>query len=528
MARCTFLEKSKIMKKTFSLIVAIITLLSCADDDNGNFQIENQNPDNFTVQPGQITDTSSLLTWDSVSDPDGDTVTYAVFLGENQITSQLSTTQFLLEGLSEQTSYSGKVVADDGNNGFTESNFSFTTLGTSIEIGISWQKSLGGSQDDVAYKIIQTTDLGFIVAGSTGSNDGDVSNNNGNTDCWIVKLDASGNIEWEISLGGSNNETVHDIKQTADGGYIVGAFSSSNDGDISVNNGMRDFWIIKLDSAGNINWSTTVGGSSDDILEAIIETSDGSLVAVGFTSSDKYGVNGQSDAFIVKLDNTGELLWQTNLGGSLRDIAFSIDETTDLGYILAGYTEVSSNNREMWLIKLNENGGFEWDKEYGGSENEEAVSIQQTTDSGYIIGGYSTSDDGDIVENKGGRDAVIIKTDQNGNIIWQKAYGGSQSEGFNEVRQTNDGGYICIGGSSSNDLDIENNSGAYDFWIVKTSSNGEIVWQQNLGGEGNDTGYSIKETNDGGFIAAGYWYTNITGNGEGTTGDDNYWVIKLN
>ena len=386
---------------------------------------------------------------------------------------------------------------------------------------------MGGSQDDIAYKVIQTNDMGYIIAGSTESDDGDVSENNGNTDCWIIKLDPLGNLQWETSIGGSNNERIHDIQQTEDGGYIVGAFSASNDGDVQGNNGMRDFWIVKLDASGGITWKTRAGGNKDDILEAIIETSDGAFVAVGFTSSDDFDVSGQSDAWVVKLDASGEFLWETNLGGDQRDLAFSIDETSDQGYILAGYTETDTNKRDMWVFKLDEDGNFQWERMYSGSDDEEATSIQQTNDGGYIIGGYSVSNDGDIEENKGGRDAIIIKTDQTGNILWKKVIGGSKSEGINEIKQTNDGGYIAAGGSNSNDIDIENNNGAFDFWVLRLQSNGEMIWQQNIGGEGDDIAFSVQETEDGGFIAAGYWYTNITGNGEGTTGDDNYWIIKL-
>ncbi len=516
-------------KNNFLHLFVIITLviISCNNDDETITLLQNENPGSFSVEVTDITDSSALLTWDSAIDPDGDVVTYTVFLEETEVQSEIQETVFLLEGFIEQTSYSGKVVASDGENGTSESSFTFTLDNSSNEVNIAWQKSLGGTGNDEAYSIWQTNDQGYIVAGSSESDDGNVSGNNGNKDCWIVKLDSQGDIEWETNIGGSNNETVHDIAQTADGGFIVGAFSSSSDGDVSGNNGMRDFWIVKLNGSGSIEWENNIGGSSDDILESIIQSSDGGYVAVGFSSSDEFDVSGQSDAWIVKLNASGVFQWETNLGGSQRDIAFSVDQTTDQGFIIAGYTETGDNKRDMWIAKLDAIGNFSWENSFVGTENEEAESIEQTSDGGYIISGYSGSNDGDIGENKGGNDAVIIKTDMAGNMQWKKIFGGTRSEGISDIHQTNDGGYIAIGSSSSNDVDVTDNNGATDFWILRLQSNGDIVWQKNLGDEGDDYAFSIQETSDGGFITAGTWYTNIMGSGEGTTGDFDYWVIKL-
>ncbi|NMH89144.1 fibronectin type III domain-containing protein [Flavivirga algicola] len=516
------------MNKTLILITLMTLWASgCGNDDNGDLQIQNQNPKDFSVEATEITNNSTLLKWSPATDPEGDVVTYTIFLEQNEVQSQLQTTEFLLENLVEETNYSGKVVASDGKNGASESTFSFTTTETiNSEIAIAWQKSLGGTLDEEAYSIRQTNDLGYIVVGASESNNGDVGGNKGNKDCWVVKLDSQGVIQWETNIGGTNNETAHDVQQTNDGGYIIGAFSSSNDGNVAGNHGMRDFWIVKLNASGNISWKRNLGGSKDDILEAIIETSNGEFVAVGYTSSDSFNVKGQSDAWIVKLDESGTLLWETNFGGSQRDLAFSVDETSDQGCIVAGYTETTDNKRDMLVIKLDNEGKHEWNKTYTGSENEEAASIQQTNDGGYIIGGYSKSSDGDIGKNNGANDALVIKTDNQGNIIWKKVLGGSKSDGVNDIKQTTDGGYIAAGSSTSDDLDVAENHGGADFWILRLQASGDLVWQQNLGGEGNDYAFSIEETKDGGFITTGSWYTNITGNGGGF-GDFNYWVIKL-
>ncbi|WP_299435737.1 fibronectin type III domain-containing protein [uncultured Aquimarina sp.] len=505
-----------------------LAIISCKNDDETITSLQNQNPEDFSVEATEITDNSALLTWNSAIDPDGDVVSYEIMLNGTEIASSITDTEYLLEELSPNINYNGSVIASDGNNGVFESTFTFTTNETiDTMVSIAWQKSLGGTSNDEAYSIWQTNDQGYIVAGSSESDDGNVSGNNGNKDCWIVKLDSQGTIQWETNIGGSNNDTVHDIKQTTDGGFIVGAFSSSSDGDVSANNGMRDFWIVKLNASGSIEWENNVGGSSDDILESIIQSSDGGYVAVGFSSSDQFDVSGQSDAWVIKLNASGVFQWETNLGGSQRDIAFSVDQTTDQGYIIAGYTETNDNKRDMWIAKLDATGDLSWEKSFVGTENEEAESIEQTSDGGYIIAGYSESNDGDIGENKGGNDAIIIKTDIAGNIQWKQTFGGSRSEGISDIHQTNDGGYIAIGNSSSNDEDVADNNGASDFWIIRLEPNGAIVWQKNLGDEGDDYAFSIQQTSDDGFIATGTWYTNITGSGEGTTGDFDYWVIKL-
>ncbi|KZS39625.1 hypothetical protein AWE51_08215 [Aquimarina aggregata] len=518
------------MKKNdflYAFILISLTIIGCNNDDETIAAPQNQSPKDFLVEVSQTTTNSALLKWSEAIDPDGDPVTYTVILEGNEIVTSITKTEYLLKELLPKTKYTGSVIALDGKNGESKNEFTVTT-NEIVDTGITtaWQKSLGGSSDDDGYVVIQTNDGGYLIGGTSESTDGNVTSNNGQKDCWVVKLDESGNIIWNVNFGGSGNETIHDLKQTTDGGYIVGAFSSSTDQDVSGNNGMRDFWIVKLDVSGNISWETNVGGNKDDILEAIIETSTGEYVAVGFTSSDQFDVNGQSDAWIVKLDQLGNVSWETNLGGPQRDLAFAIDQTTDQGYIIAGHTETGDNKRDIWIAKLNDEGGLDWEKTYSGSENEEATSVQQTIDGGYIVAGYSMSSDGDFLENNGGRDGVLIKTNNAGDMQWKKNIGGSGSDGINDIKETTDGGYIAVGSSNSSDLDVQENNGAFDFLILRLQSNGEIIWQKNLGGEGNDYAFSIEQTLDDGFITAGT-ISNIMGVGEGTVTDFNYWVLKL-
>ncbi len=346
-----------------------------------------------------------------------------------------------------------------------------------------WQKTLGGSADDKANSIRQTTDGGYIVAGSTSSSDGDVTGNHspGFNDCWIVKLDANGYILWQKTLGGFADDKANSIRQTTDGGYIVAGSTSSFDAGIN-----SDYLIAKLDASGNILWQKTLGGSADDKANSVRQTIDGSYIIAGTTSSndrDVTGNYGNSDYWIVKLDANGNMIWQKTLGGSSSDEANSIQQTKNGNYIVAGSTysndgKVTGNhgNSDYWIWKLDPTDlddttgpGDDPDaqKTFGGSLGDEANSIQQTVDSGYIVAGYANSNDGDIIGNHGGSDYWIMKLNANVNMVWQKTFGGTSNESANSIQQTTDGGYIVAGSTNSHDGDVTGNHGGYDYWIVK-------------------------------------------------------------
>jgi uncharacterized repeat protein (TIGR01451 family) len=412
-----------------------------------------------------------------------------------------------------------------------------SSFGFGQEVVIEWQKSLGGSLPDFANSIQQTTDGGYIVAGSSRSNDGDVTGNIGAQDFWVVKLDASGNISWQKSLGGSTNDILNSIQQTTDGGYIVAGQSNSNDEDVTgFNGGVWDYWVVKLDAVGNITWQTALGGSESDVAESIQQTTDGGYIVTGWSASnngDVTGGNGSFDFWVVKLDISGNISWQKTFGGSGFDVANSIQQTTDGGYIVAGYSQsidgdVTGNNggQDFWVVKLDATGNITWQKALGGSGNEVAYSIQQTTDGGYIVAGHSSSNDGDVTGNNGGNDNWVVKLDATGNITWQKSLGGTGIDEAESIQQTADGGYIVAGTSDSNDGDVTGNNGAQDFWVVNLDASGNIIWQKSLGGSGFDVANSIQQTTNGGYILAGYSQSN-DGDVTGNNGVEDYWVIKL-
>ncbi|MDR2352680.1 MAG: hypothetical protein LBF22_05860, partial [Deltaproteobacteria bacterium] len=340
---------------------------------------------------------------------------------------------------------------------------------------IEWQKSFGGSRD-AAHSIQITPDGGYIIAGHSFSNDGDVKVNHGKADVWIVKLDSQGSIQWQKSLGSSDNDVAFSIQITPDGGYIIAGYSSSNDGDVKGNHGERDAWIVKLDSQGSIQWQKLLGGSDVDVANSIQITSDGGYIIAGESYSndgDVKGNHGKADVWIVKLDSQGTIQWQKSLGGSEWDEANSIQITPDGGYIIAGHSksddgDVKGNhgNGDAWIVKLDSQGTIQWQKSLGGSEPDEANSIQITSDGGYIIACESFSNDGDVTGNHKRGGVWIVKLDSQGSIQWQKSLGRSNYEA-NSIQITSDGGYIIAGSNESKAGDVTGNHGKIDLWIVK-------------------------------------------------------------
>jgi len=328
--------------------------------------------------------------------------------------------------------------------------------------------------------IQQTSDGGYIVAGQTQSDDGDVSGYHGEGDAWVVKLNSTGSIEWQKCLGGTSGEGAYCIQQTEEGGYILAGPTTSNDGDVIGNNGSKDFWVVKINNIGSIEWQKCLGGTMDEYPNSIQQTSDGGYIVAGQTQSDDGDVSGNHgdwDMWIVKLNNTGDITWQKCLGGTEHERANNIQQTTDGGYIIAGHAlsndgDVSGNHGETdyWIVKIDDLGDNEWQKCLGGTSYESAESIQQTSDGGYIIVGSTDSDDGDVSGNNGFSDYWVVKINNLGDIEWQKCLGGTGQERARAIQQTTDEGHIIAGYTDSNDGDVNGNNGASDFWVVKLNN----------------------------------------------------------
>jgi len=426
--------------------------------------------------------------------------------------------------------------------------FSIFTINCFSQPTINWQKSFGGAQDELGYSIIQTNDRGYIIAGSTTSNDDDISGNHSiYSDFWIVKINNTGTLQWQKCYGGTNNEGATSIIQTTDGGYAITGYATSTDGDVTGNHGGEDYWVVKINSTGTIQWEKSYGGTGDDYANKIIQTYDGGYAIIGYSYSsdgDVTGNHGNGDCWLVKTDSAGTIQWQKCYGGSQLDQANSIVQTADSGYAIAGYTNssdgdvtgwhsgydvnLSSYTFDFWVIKTNMSGTIQWENCYGGSWYDEANAILQTSDGGYILAGETGSIDGDVTgDHANSNDDWVIKLDSTGTLQWEKCYGGSIGDWANSIIVDNGGGYVFAGTVNSNDGDVTGFHGDVDYWIVKIDTSGSIVWEECLGGSAGDEANAIIQTSDNGYAIAG-WSKSIDGEVTGNHGNWDYWIVKLN
>ncbi|MBA7576211.1 hypothetical protein ES708_18050 [subsurface metagenome] len=361
---------------------------------------------------------------------------------------------------------------------------------------VEWDKTFGGPDNDSAYSVQQTSDKGYIVAGNI--------DREGNSDFWLIKTDSNGNKEWDKTFGDSDRDYARSVQQTSDGGYILAGYTQS------FGAGGYDFWLIKTDLNGNKEWDKTFGGSESDKAYSVQQTLDEGYIVAGYTHS--FGA-GHSDFWLIKTDQNGNKVWDKTFGGSDNDYAYSVQQTSDKGYILAGDTKsFGAGGYDFWLIKTDQNGNKKWDKTFGGSNDDWTYSVQQTSDKGYILAGHTKS------FGAGNSDFWLIKTDSNGNKEWDKTFGGPEYDFALSVQQTSDKGYILAGHTQSF------GAGNYDAWLIKTDQKGNELWDKTFGGSKSDYAHSVQQTSDGGYILAGYtqsfgaggrdlWLVKLKGNG---------------
>lgn len=395
---------------------------------------------------------------------------------------------------------------ENSRGGFDYWVVKYKTNGT-----IQWSKTIGGAGDEGIGAINQTTDGGYILGGFSNSNiSGEkTENSRGNYDFWIVKLDKYGSILWDKTFGGSNDDILNCIQQTNDGGYILGGFSNSNiSGEKSENSrGDFDYWVIKLDADANIQWDKTIGGASDDELRSVEQVKDGGYILGGASYSNKSGEKteysrGAADYWIVRLDKNGLIKWDKTLGGNYQEFLYSIQQTKDGGFAGVGYSlsgisgEKTEGNRggyDYWVIKISRNGNLEWDKTIGGSGYEYNPALQLTYDGGYIITGESSSNiSGEKTENsKGGYDYWIVKLDSTHNIKWDKTIGGNLDDYLTSIKQFRPGRFLIAGLSTSGisgDKSIASRGGV-DLWITKLAEPIRPYKITSVNQESNISGY---------------------------------------
>ena len=362
-----------------------------------------------------------------------------------------------------------------------------TTSTSGIEVQ-SWSKTFGGVDGDEGDSVQQTLDGGYIITGWTYSFGAGIA------DLWLIKTDEQGNKLWDRTFGGANYDSGYSVQQTLDGGYIITGFTDSF--------GEDALWLIKTDDQGNMIWDRTFGGAYNEKSTSVQQTLDGGYIIMGGTHS--LGA-GSYDLWLIKTDDQGNKIWDRTFGGEEYDFCGSVQQTLDGGYIITGSTwSFGAGLADLWLIKTDGQGNKLWDRTFGGAEEDDGWSVQQTLDGGYIITGYTES------FGAGSNDLWLIKTDEQGNKLWDRTFGGARDEMSVSVQQTLDGGYIIMGSTDS--------FGA-DQWLIKTDEKGNKIWDRTFGGEDQDYGWSVQQTLDGGYIITGSTWSF----GEGLT---DLWLIK--
>lgn len=408
-----------------------------------------------------------------------------------------------------------------------------------------WDRSLGGTASDNMKDIRQTADGGYIMTGHSWSV---ISYTPPVTfqDIYVVKLSANGTKQWERRLG-SGAESVGSILQMSDGGYLLAGSSAANTGGDKTENskGEYDFWLVKLGADGTKLWDKTIGGPGIEGVTNCEPTADGGAIVGGVTFSGSGGdkespAYGYDDMWIVKVDANGSVQWEKTIGGNNMDVFKKVSPTPDGGYVVAGWTwsGISGNKtsalkgeEDYWIIKLNANGDIEWDKTIGGLSSDYLYSMEVTSDGGAILSGTTWSGPGgDKTDDKKGMTGYwIVKLASDGNIQWNKDLSSSASGGFVYILQMTDGSYISaadVGPPVDGDKTAVSKGGG-DFWLVKLDANGNKIWDTTFGGTEYESIRCFRRTSDNGFVLGG---VSVSGIGADKTeqafGSEDFWIVK--
>ncbi|RLD58530.1 MAG: hypothetical protein DRJ05_07885 [Bacteroidetes bacterium] len=388
-----------------------------------------------------------------------------------------------------------------------------------------WGSCFGGTEWDEGNSVIKN-DKGYLIYGSTESSDGNIEGHHGLSDAWLIQIDSVGNLLWTKSYGGTKGEYGEEILIADNNQYFLTGLGGSEDGDISYDpypNSM-DYWIVKIDSAGNIIWDKILGGTGIDWMRNAIVTNDGGVLSLGISTSDDGDISnphGSWDLWMVKLNNNGEKQWDMSLGGIGSEGGASVKQTDEGGFIVVGSTDGRGGGNydstcnyhgvgyyDVWVVKLDSSRNIEWQQCYGGTYGDGGLNIIETS-SGYIVLGTTMSNDGDVSGLNGppgpnseyGGDIWVFKIDKQGNLLWQNCLGGTYNDFARNIFSTSDGGFMIVGSTASDDGDVEGyhgiDTGIYDdVWLAKLDSLGNLTYQYCYGGGGRETIYRGVVQND--------------------------------
>lgn len=427
----------------------------------------------------------------------------------------------------------------------------------------AWDYDYGGNLWEDCNSAVETSDGGYLLGGYTSSTvtpGGDVSDPPLDGffpppdvgDYWIAKTDEEGLLQWDRRYGGNKQDRLWAAQETPDGGYIIGGTSNSDAGPqkSDANRGDEDYWIIKTDASGAIEWDHSYGSDSLDYFYSLLQTSDGGYLLGGISRSDmgaekSENHRGNFDLWVIKTDASGNVLWDQTIGGNGEERLNEMQETPDGHYVIAGSTASDRDNmdverdafggKDYWLIKIDSMAGDKiWEYRYGGSDEDEIQSFAQTQDGGFLLGGGSRSPITPMMKKEASQwvDFWIIKIDGLGTIEWEETFGGPELENCYSVKQNNIGNYL-LGGFSSSGVGPDKTEpnrgpiGTEDFWLLYLAPDGTKLWDKTLGGDSRDVLENLFQTQDGGYLLAGHSSSPASGD---KTSDNNglndFWIIK--
>lgn len=440
---------------------------------------------------------------------------------------------------------------------------------------ILWEKSYGGKHADYLFDVIPTPDYGFILAGSslskkTGNKSED---NRGDLDYWVWKMDEKGELDWQKSFGGSGQDMLQSVLLTGDGGFLLAGTSESEEGLDKKDKarGETDFWIIKLNAKGGEEWQKTIGGLGQEELNCVVKTKDGGFLLGGSSSSGISGDKlqngfGGMDYWVVKIDRKGAIVWQQAFGGRYNDELRSICISDDGGFLLGGNsnstdtgtkTQKNLGESDYWIIKIDKDGNEQWQKTIGGKDDDRLQVVYKTTEGNYLLGGNSNSESGNDKRssNQSGTDFWILKLDkETKEILWQETYNIAKTDILTSLIE-NDDKTILLGGYAQGETikkdkgkgirekalkqvqgeEPKMKKGTDDYVAIKIKENGEEIWRKDVGSDGQDILIKAIETRDGGYLMAGTSKSIMTSDGgikatgdkSSGKGSNDFWVVKL-
>ncbi len=398
---------------------------------------------------------------------------------------------------------------------------------TPEEIALNFQgttrsiTSIGGSKNESFQSVCASLDGGYVVAGFVQSNDGDIEGKVGDDfDFWVQKYNEEDTLEWEKFYGGTDVDKGYAIEATMDGGYILVGQSKSTDGDVPFNAGFDDIIIIKLDGQGNKQWGKNHGFFGSDKGYTVKQTLDGGYIIGGVldvTASNGLGNDRSAqtshaggDYWLIKLSANGDKEWRQYYGGSFTDTLNDIEVLEDGGYLLVGSSDSEdvdiSNNKgtyDIWVLKVASDSSLEWNKNYGGTQIESAYGIAKTREGNYVIVGDTRSNDVDISELNGNADMWMITINSNGTLLSEHTFGGVSFDTARSITPSATGSLFIVGSSRSLDGDVSSNQGQNDLWMLEVDSNGAILWEHTIGGTQVDVAYDVAQLTNNSIVVVG-------------------------